>query len=53
MQADMMTFEVLTAKSVKMAVFSDAVLYGLVDVDRRFRGAYCPYHPDDGGSKHI
>jgi hypothetical protein len=33
-----MTFEVLTAISMNMALFSYAVLSSVVDIDRRFRG---------------
>jgi hypothetical protein len=30
--------------SMKMAVFWDVAPCGLVDIDRRFRGAYCLHH---------
>jgi hypothetical protein len=34
--------------SMKMIVFWDVVPCSLVDIDRRFRGAYClHHHPDD------
>jgi hypothetical protein len=33
-------FQVLTAASMKMTVFWDVALYSLVEVYRRFRGAY-------------
>jgi hypothetical protein len=33
--------QVLTSKSMKVAVFWDVVPCGLVDTDRRFRGVYC------------
>jgi hypothetical protein len=40
-----------------MTVFWDVKPCSLVEVYRRFRGAYCLYHegdrPDDGGSKHL
>jgi hypothetical protein len=36
--------EVLTATSMKMAVFWDVAPCSLVDTDRRFRGAYCLHH---------
>jgi hypothetical protein len=39
-----MRFQVFTAVSMKMTVFWDVALYGLVEIDRRFRGAYCVYH---------
>jgi hypothetical protein len=38
-----MRFEVLTA-SMKMTAFWDIVPCSLVEVDRRFRGAYCLHH---------
>jgi hypothetical protein len=42
---------------MKMTVVWDVVLCCLVEIDRRFRGAYCLHHqgdsPDDGGSKHL
>jgi hypothetical protein len=46
-------FQVLTATSIKMAVFWDVAPCSLVDIDR---GVYCLHlqgheHPDDGGSK--
>jgi hypothetical protein len=34
-------FHVLTETSMKMAVFWDVKPYSLVDIDRRFRSAYC------------
>jgi hypothetical protein len=52
-------FEVLTAASLKMTVFSDIAPGSLVAVDRRFRGAYCLHDqgsdhcPDDGSSKLV
>jgi hypothetical protein len=36
-----MRYQVLTATSMKMAVFWDVSLCSLVYIDRRFRGAYC------------
>jgi hypothetical protein len=37
-----------------MRVFWDIAPLSLVEVDRRFRGAYCLYpYGDDGGSKHL
>jgi hypothetical protein len=35
------TFQVLTAASMNMTVFWDVVPCSLVEIDRRFRGAYC------------
>jgi hypothetical protein len=47
-------FQVLTATSMKMAVFWDVVPCSLVDVYRCFRGTYCLHQcPDDGGSKYF
>jgi hypothetical protein len=40
-------FQVLTAAGVKMSVLRDVVSYSLVDIDGRFRGAYCLHHDDD------
>jgi hypothetical protein len=37
-------FEVLKAMSVKMAVFWDVAPCSLVDIDRRFIGAYCLHY---------
>jgi hypothetical protein len=39
-----MTVHALTTIGVKMAVFWDAAPCSLIEVDRRFRGAYCLYH---------
>jgi hypothetical protein len=39
---------------MKMTTFWDIAPCSLVEVDRRFRGAYClHYRPDDGGSMYI
>jgi hypothetical protein len=48
-------FQVLTAASMKMAVFWVLVPCSLVELYRRFRGAFCLHHhrPDNGGSKHV
>jgi hypothetical protein len=46
-------FQVLKASSMKMVVFWDVTPCSLVDVNRRFRGAYCLQHPDDGDSKFM
>jgi hypothetical protein len=35
------TFQFLTAASMKMTALWEIALCGLVEVDRRFRGAYC------------
>jgi hypothetical protein len=45
-------FEVLTAASMKVAVFWVVAPYSLVEVYRRLRGASDDL-PDDGGSKHL
>jgi hypothetical protein len=41
-----MRFQLLTATSMKMTVFSDIAPCDLVDIVRRFGGAYC-LHPQD------
>jgi hypothetical protein len=47
-------FQVVTAASMKMAVFWVAAPCSLVDVYPCFIGAYCLRHRlDDGGSKHL
>jgi hypothetical protein len=46
-------FQVLTAASMKMTVFWDVAQCSVVEIDRRFRGAYCLHCPDDGSSKHL
>jgi hypothetical protein len=54
-------FEVLTAVSMKMAVFWAVAPCSLVEVYRRFTGASCLHHqgclhyhrPVGGGSKHL
>jgi hypothetical protein len=50
-------YKMLLGKSewnrMKMTVFWDAVPCSLVEVYRRFRGAYCLHHRPDGGSKHL
>jgi hypothetical protein len=48
-----MRSEVLTATTIKMVVSWDGAPGILVNIDRRFRGAYfLPiHHPDDGSSK--
>jgi hypothetical protein len=43
-------FQVLTAASVKFAVFWDTAPCSLVEVDRRFRGEYYLYHEGDDNS---
>jgi hypothetical protein len=40
-------FQVLTAASMKMAVFRVVAPYSLVEVYSRFRGAYCHHHQGD------
>jgi hypothetical protein len=51
------TFQVPVAASVKIVAFWDIAPCCLVEVDRRFRGAYCHHHqvhrPDDGGTMHL
>jgi hypothetical protein len=40
--------QVLTTTSMKMVIFWDVAACSLVDIDRRFRGAYCLHHrPED------
>jgi hypothetical protein len=49
-------FQVLSASSMKMAVFWVAVPCSLVEVYLRFRGSCCLHNhgiPVDGGSKHL
>jgi hypothetical protein len=47
-------FQVITAASMKMAVFWVVVPCSLLEVYQRFRSACCLHHrPDDGGSKHL
>jgi hypothetical protein len=56
-----MRVQVLTAASMKFRIFWDVAPCSHVEVDRRFRGAYCLHHhvvelinhPDDGGSAHL
>jgi hypothetical protein len=37
-----------------MSAFGDIAPCNFVEVDRRFRGAYClRYRPDDGGNGHL
>jgi hypothetical protein len=43
-------FEVLTATSMKTAVFWGVAQCSLVDIDRRFRRSYCLHQGDDGVS---
>jgi hypothetical protein len=43
----MVRFQVLTATSIKMAVFWVVAPCSLVDIDRRFSGAYCLHHEGD------
>jgi hypothetical protein len=47
-------FDVLTAATMKIAVFWVVAPCSLVEVYQRFRGACCLHHrPNDRGSKHI
>jgi hypothetical protein len=50
----MARFQVLTAASINITAFWDIAPCSFVNVDRRFRGAYCLHHqgPDDRDSKH-
>jgi hypothetical protein len=61
---DLVRFQVLTATSMKMAVFWVVASCSLVEIYRCFRGPCCPHYQDDqhylcfdrlddGGSKHI
>jgi hypothetical protein len=49
--------QVLTATSMKMTALWDISPCSLVEVDQRFRGAYClrnqGYNPYDGGNTHL
>jgi hypothetical protein len=40
-------FQVLTEASMKFTVFWDVAPCSHVEVDRRFRGAYCLHHQGD------
>jgi hypothetical protein len=43
-----------TEAVVKMTAFWDVVPWSLVEVDRRFRSAYCLHHrPDEEGSTYL
>jgi hypothetical protein len=44
LQSRQMRFEVHTATRMKMTVFWDVAQCSLIDIDRRFRGAYCLTH---------
>lgn len=48
-------FQVLGVASMNMIAFWDIMLCSLVEVDQRFRSAYCLLHqgPDSGGSIHL
>jgi hypothetical protein len=49
-----MRFQVLTAASMKMTALRDITPSSLIEVNRRFRGAYCLHHHRlDGGSTHL
>jgi hypothetical protein len=52
---DLVGFEVLTAVTMKIAVFWVVAPCSLVEVYQRFRGPCCLHHqgPDDGGSKDL
>jgi hypothetical protein len=51
---DPVRFHVLTAASIKFTVFWDILPYSKIDIDRRFRGAFClHYQGDDGGRMHL
>jgi hypothetical protein len=38
------TFEVVTAASMKMTAFWDTAPYSVAEIDRRFRDAYCLHY---------
>jgi hypothetical protein len=46
-------FQVLTAVSMKVAVFWPVVQCSLVEVYRRFRGPCCPHHQGDDGGRSL
>jgi hypothetical protein len=49
-----MRFQALTAASMKLTAFWSIAPCGLVEIDRRFRDAYCLRHQGyHGGSKHL
>jgi hypothetical protein len=43
-------FQVLTAASMQFRDFCDVLPCSQIDVDRRFRGAWCLHHQDDEGA---
>jgi hypothetical protein len=45
--------QVLTAATMKIIVFWDIGPWGLVEIDRRFRSAYCLPHQGDIYNKHL
>jgi hypothetical protein len=46
--------QVLMATNMKIIVFCDVAPCSLVEIDRRFRGAYCLHQgPNYGGRKHL
>jgi hypothetical protein len=54
MSSNYVRLQVLTAASLKFTVFCDVAPYSHVEVDRRFRGAYCVHHQGyDVGSTHL
>jgi hypothetical protein len=46
-------FQALTAANVKMTAFWDIEPRSLVEVTRRFRGAYCVHHQGDETSMYF
>jgi hypothetical protein len=55
-----MRFQDLMVASMKMTALWDTAPYNFVEVDWRFRGAYCLHHqgdephcPDNGGNRHL
>jgi hypothetical protein len=47
-------FYVLAAANVKITAFWDVAPCSVVEIGRRFKGAYCLHHQgDDGSSTHL
>jgi hypothetical protein len=51
-------FQIIMAANMKMTDFWDVAPCNLIEIYRRFGGAYClhnqgDHHPNDGGSKNL
>jgi hypothetical protein len=56
MKYEFMRFQVFTPASMKIIAFWDIASGSIIEVDRRFGGAYCLHNQDDdvdGGSMHL